>query len=255
MKGSWLPVYALVVDVLDREGRENTMTLDQKWKDTMDAAAKDPKAKEYDAFIAGEVSVYNQALATTPGFKVLDWKWIKAMIWVESGGPTSAAWTQRVMQIGNKDDAAYGVLKSGTEGAELIMTDQLKKDIQTLSIDDPKLNIRAGIAYLLVKLCETTMKSVQDGADKAVYEYIVVPGDSFAQIATRVGTTVDELQAQNPTLHVLHPKDKVKYRKAAIKRVIVGWRAANANSIAARYNGGGDLAYVEKLNYVWPLIH
>lgn len=56
------------------------------------------------------------------------------------------------MQIGNKGDAGYGVLKNASEGSDLIMSDSLKKTVANGSIDTPELNIKSGIAYLYTRM-------------------------------------------------------------------------------------------------------
>lgn len=71
----------------------------------------------------------------------LNWKWIKAMVWVESGGPTNPAWKTRPMQIGNPGDAGLGVLKRGEEGSNLIMDEKLKAGLA--QINTPAVNIKA----------------------------------------------------------------------------------------------------------------
>jgi hypothetical protein len=57
----------------------------------------------------------------------------------------------------------------------------------------------------------------------------------------------------NPSLKVIHPKDKVQYRKAKMQRQITGWRLLTAATLASRYNVG-DSSYAEKLNYVKALL-
>jgi len=92
------------------------------------------------------------------------------------------------------------------------------------------------------------LESVFDAKDTATHEYTVVPGDSFDSISKKVGTTIPALQQLNPTAKVLHAKDVIKYRKAAIKRVLKGWLAFNTKNMAQRYNVG-DQNYAAKLDY------
>ena len=228
------------------------MPLDAKWKQTVDMGIADKAWDEYDALIQAEVDAYQKKFAGTPGFIALDWKLFKAMVWVESGGPSNASWKTRPLQIGNPGDPGYGVLKDGKEAAPLIMLDKLKQDIKTGDINKPELNIRAGIAYALTRLVTSDMKSVDDPKNSKVYDYTVVAGDNFSKIAKDLDTTVESLQKQNPTAHVLKVGQKIKYRKASIQRVITGWSAISTTSLATRYNSG-DPDYKEKLEYVLAL--
>jgi hypothetical protein len=227
------------------------MTLDPAWTRTVDDGIANPAWDEYDTLIQTEVNDYNQRLATTPGFLKIDWKVFKAVVWVESGGPSQAAWKARAMQIGNKGDPGYSVVKEGKEAAPLVMSDKLKQDIKAGDINKPELNIRAGIAYALTRLVTSEMRSVDD-KDPTINEYTVVPGDSLDAIARKVGSTVASLKQLNPTANVLQPKQKLKWRKASIQRVITSWMAANASNLATRYNAG-DKNYKEKMDYVLDL--
>lgn len=225
------------------------MTLSSGWKDTMKAGLTDKRWDEYDALIKAQVADYAKR------FKALenkvDWKIIKAMVWTESGGITSPQWKARTMQIGNSGDPAYAVLKDAQEGSDLVMSAELKLAIKTESIDKPELNIKAGMAYLYTKMVKTLFQSVLDTKDSKPYEYTVVAGDSLDKIAKKVGTTVDELRASNPgSTGIIRAGQKLKYRKAAIIRVITGWREFTVDTIADAYNGGGDSTYAEKLTYI-----
>jgi LysM repeat protein len=226
------------------------MAISQKWKDTVNRGIDDARWDEYDDLIKKEVDGLNRRLAVTPQFHKLDWLFIKAMLWTESGGPDNASWKKRVMQIGNPGDPAYQLMKDGKEGSALIMESTLHNDLKTL-IDNPEVNIRAAIAYLYTRLAKFESKSIPDPNDKTINEYKVIKGDSLSAIASKVGTTVEELYALNPAAKVMiKPGQALKYRKAKMGLTIVGWRIANTWEIANRYNGGGDPNYSGKLNYL-----
>ena len=108
-------------------------------------------------------------------------------------GPTSPAWNAWVMQVGNPGDPALAVLKGATEGADLIMSEQLKKDVVG-KINEPAVNVKAGIAYLVTRLAKSEFQSVLDSVDTKTFDYIVVAGDSLDKIAQKVGSTVDVLK-------------------------------------------------------------
>lgn len=233
-------------------GNCNYNNLNKGWRDTIDGAIADKAWDEYDYIIVSEISECNTRLKIN-----VDWRLIKAMIWVESGGPKSEHWKKRVMQIGNPGDAGSQVIRAGaldnvrtSEGSELVMSKATKTALGTGKFDEPKNNILAGIAYLLTRMASTEWKTVLDTQDPRELEYQVVAGDSFDRIAKKVGTTIDVLQQMNPKSKILHAKDVLKYKKAQIKRLITSWRTFDTATIAARYNTAkGDTNYACKLEY------
>ncbi|WP_260433643.1 LysM domain-containing protein [Burkholderia sp. Bp8998] len=116
----------------------------------------------------------------------------------------------------------------------------------------PAYNIRAGIGYLLMRMANYAIKSVPD-SDNAVYEANVQTGDSIARIARTKGSTVETMQKLNPAAHILRPGQVLKYRKASMRKVIVGWKIITTSSIAASYNVG-DPMYAKKLDHALALI-
>lgn len=225
------------------------MPLSAGWKKTVDDGIANEKWDAYDALIKRQIDEYNTRLAATPGFANLDWKLFKAMLWVESGGPSGRTWTARPMQIGNPGDQGYGALKSGEGASGQIMSDSLKADLKNGNINDPKLNIRAGIAYALTRLVQSEEKSVDDLDDLNIYTYTVIKGDNLWVVASKVGSTVKSLRRQNPTANALKIGQILRYRKAAIRRVITGWRPVTTATLARYYNVG-DSNYAAKLDYV-----
>ena len=155
------------------------------------------------------------------------------------------------MQIGVPTDQGLPVLIKQSEGSDLIMTHEVAMLVRG-QVDTPKANVRAGLAYLFTRMALYEVRSVPSRTDLRVHSYTIRPGDSFALIAKRNGTTIEEIEQRNPRLDPrrLQPGQKVEYRKAARDRVITGWRSFNATTIATRYNGGGDPAYATKLDYV-----
>src|SRR3954447_7508439 len=102
------------------------MATSSKWLDTVGGARTDRRWDGYDTAIKAEVVAYNVRFASSPGYTAVDWLLVKAMVWVESGGPDSPAWNARVLQIGNKGDPAYDALRRGAEGTALVAPDDLK---------------------------------------------------------------------------------------------------------------------------------
>lgn len=230
------------------------MHLAANWIATMDAAIKNPKSALYDAIIKRTVAHYQLRFGKTPGFPALDWRLFKAQLLVESGGPTNPAWSTRPMQIGNPGDAAYGVLRSGVQGSNLIMSVPLKMDISSKSISTPELNIRAAIAYVFTLAAKFHPAQVID--NPKVKHVKVMPGQSLSSIAAAQHTTIQDLVQENPkAAGVLHPGQVLKFQAAHMAIVIAGWKQITPEFLARWYNGGGydgfgDPAYAAKLKYV-----
>lgn len=128
------------------------MALTEEWKRTFDDALTNPQWDQYDDLIRREIEEYNQRFKATPGFRALDWNLAKAILWVESGGPGNPAWTSRAMRIADRGDPGFHVLRGGQESVPAIISDNLRMALSG-DINDPRINIRAGIAYLLTRLC------------------------------------------------------------------------------------------------------
>lgn len=225
------------------------MALSQKWKDTVNQGIKDAVWDKYDDTIKTEVTSYKTRFIKT-SIPTVNWLYLKAMLWTESGGPSNKAWETRPMQIGNPGDPGLKTLKDGAEGSNIIMEKSLHQAIKSNPINEPVINIKAGIAYLYTRMAISEIKSVKDTRDKRIYEYTVVGGDTLVKIAKKKGTTVDELKSMNPqAVALIKPRQKLKYHKAMMDRVIVRWRLFTAQNIAQRYNVG-DPSYAEKLEYL-----
>ncbi len=229
------------------------MALTEEWKRTFDDALTNPQWDQYDDLIRREIEEYNQRFKATPGFRALDWNLAKAILWVESGGPGNPAWTSRAMRIADRGDPGFHVLRGGQESAPAIISDNLRMALSG-DINDPRINIRAGIAYLLTRLALSELQSVDDPINTKLRPYTVQAGDTWPAIAARgeLGTTEQSLRQVNPGVD-LQPGITIQVRKARVKRVITGWRPANMNTLS-RYNGRGDVDFAAKLAYALALI-
>lgn len=58
----------------------------EKWQDTINESRHTSRWNIYDSEIKSIVSQYNNYLSDTPGYRSLDWKIIKAMVWVAKWG-------------------------------------------------------------------------------------------------------------------------------------------------------------------------
>ncbi len=225
------------------------MALTAGFKATMDAAVADKRAADYDATIKAEVDGYTARFGKTPGYAAPDSKLLKAVILIESGGPSKPSWSKRVMQIGNLHDQALLVLKGGADGASVIMGGQLKMDIASKSIDDPILNIQAGIAYAMTRAARFSMVTQLDSPD--AFTHKAKPGESLSVIASHEGTTIEDLQVSNPkAVAMIHPGQILNFHHSHMTSAVTGWRSIDADFMQNRYNGGGDSQYAEKLTYV-----
>jgi hypothetical protein len=225
----------------------------EKWQDGLRKAVGDSKWDAWDCEIQMAVNEYNRHLSGIAGYRSLDWMFIKAMLWTESGAGSSE-WNVKPMRIGVQGDPGLTSLLSGNEGGNLILPQAWRGRLSISSVRvNPTHNIRAGIGYLLMKLANYEYRSVPD-TDTKIYEVAVKAGDSFDKIAKAHGTTIEELKKHNPSANVLQKGQVLKYQKASVKRVIIGWRSISTQAIAQRYNGGGDPNYAKKLDYTLSLI-
>ena len=170
------------------------------------------------------------------------------MVWTESGGPDNQAWKTRPMQIGNPGDPGLAALLGGQEGGDLVLTADQKRSLGQ-GVGTPAANILAGVAYLLMRSGNYQFQSVASTTDLTTYEVTVKPGDSLDKIARANGTTVAMLGSMNPAAKaIIKPGQVLKYRKAAIQKVVTTWQTVNTAFAALRYNKG-DPAYQKKLEY------
>ncbi|WP_420994411.1 LysM peptidoglycan-binding domain-containing protein [Cupriavidus sp. 30B13] len=224
-----------------------------RWREGIDNATGNEKWDMHDCCIRSVVDEFNGHLADQPHYFPLDWHLIKAMIWVETGAG-SPLWEQNPIQMGNPGDPGLNALLDGKEGGDLILPLALRGVLNRGSVStSTKNNIRAGVGYLLMRLADFAIKSIPN-SDRRTYEVKVRPGDNLDRIARMQGTTIEMMKALNPGAHILRPGQTLMYRKASMKKVIVGWKPRTTSNIARYYNGGGDARYAEKLSYVLPLI-
>jgi LysM domain len=233
-----------------------TQGLSQKWMDTVDRALRDPRSNAYDFVLDQEIADYTQRLGGTPGFWPLDRRLFKAMLLVETG-PERSEWTTRPIQIGNAGDPGLGVLRSGRDGAALVMNPGLAHGIEDHlsrnngAFTDPQLNVRAGIAYALTRMVHIGQISRIDPPDQSRHLYIVQPGESLSRISQILGTTMDNLRQNNPGVgDQLRPGDTIGYQRAVMVSLITGWRDMTPTSLMDRYNGNRDAFYARKIQYV-----
>jgi hypothetical protein len=230
------------------------MAIAQGWKQTMDAAVKNKSAADYDSLIKTTLDDYTKRFGIVPQlWRLPDAKLFKAVVLVESGGPANPAWTKRAMQIGNPGDAALSVLRNKAQHSDLIVKAELQSrlaDPKQFSIDDPSLNIQAGMAYAFVRAAMFTTSWLTDSSN--LFSYKVKSRDSLYKIALNEHTGIEQIKTDNPTLaKVLQPGVVLKFHHGHYVTSISGWKPMDAKFFATQYNGGGDLDYAAKVDYVY----
>ncbi|WP_338768619.1 LysM domain-containing protein [Massilia sp. METH4] len=225
----------------------------EMWKDGLIKGVGQAKWHTYDCEIKTSISEFDRHLAGSPGYVIVDWRLVKAMLWVETGAG-HIQWRVKPMQIGVLGDPGLDALLGGKEGGDIIMPPSLKATLDhNAARTIPSYNIRAGIAYLLMRMAKFEFRSVVSD-DPKIYEAPVNRGDSMARIAKVCGTTTDILRQLNPKATILRPGQVLLYRKGAVQRVIVGWLPFAIEDVAKLYNGGGDVRYAEKLSFALKLV-
>ena len=225
----------------------------QKWQDTINLAKTDARWCAHDILINTTVLEFNSRLAKSTGYRPLDKKLVKAIVWVESGGPDNTAWNQRPMQIGNAGDPGLAALLGGKEGGDLVLS-AVQRTTLKAGASGPGPNILAGTAYLLMRAASYAYKSVPDAQDSKVYDVVVKSGDNLEKIAKANASTMEMLKALNPTaISMIKPSQVLKLKKASIEQVITGWTAITTDFAASRYNSG-DAMYKQKLEYCLSLM-
>jgi hypothetical protein len=225
----------------------------EKWQDGINKAVGNPKWDTYDCEIRSAANEFNAQLSGQANYRPLDWQLIKAMLWVETGADKDL-WKSNPMQIGMYNDPGLKALLSGKEGGELILPKTwLPKLTASSARAIPAHNIRAGIGYLLMRLASFATKSVLD-PDSNIYDVTIKDKDSFEKIAKAQGSTVEVMKTLNPAVTILFPGKVLRYQKASMKKVIIGWKPVTTANIAAYYNSGGDTLYTKKLDYALSLV-
>lgn len=242
------------------------MALSKGFTDTMTAAVADPAAADYDDVLKAEIAACAKRFKGTPGFPdPLDWRLFKAQLLVESGGPKGRVWKGRVMQIGNSGDPGLAVVRAAVrgdtahaEGADLVLPADLKSAMKDpkQSIDQPALNLRVALCYLFARMLKGIRDENEIDPTRPPGAHKVIGGESWWSIAGHYGIKVKDLQDLNSSAVTrgLFAGMELHVRWGRHVRELTGWRPFDYATIAARYNGGGDTQYAEKLEFVHKLL-
>lgn len=245
---------------------------------TVDDGLRDPRAFAYDMVILDELrSLADRFCADPPRVAIEGRPWfptprtVRAMIFVETGGPASGKpdFDTFPLQVGKLSaDKALPAMQAGNgapkadQGAGLVPTDAARKILQASTgkhgrgAIQGEANVRLGINYLIM-LQVSAMKSVSTKLVGPALERAIGAGDSFSTLAGRHGSTVEAIAAANEGVdsNRLRLGQKILVPPAEMVPTL-GFDAAIPDTqvpawIARRYNGGRDPAYAEKLRYIF----
>ena len=119
----------------------------EKWQSGIDSATDDARWNAWDCEIRTAVGKHNRHLSGTPGYRLLDWQLVKAMVWVETGA-VNADWNYKPMRIGAPCGAGLSAFLSGKKGGDLILQTAWTRLLTTETVRSiPSPNIRADIGY------------------------------------------------------------------------------------------------------------
>ena len=200
----------------------------------------------YDGHIVLTLAVYaNHLRDAGGGFPFLDWRLVKAQIWVESGA-TDSHWYTAPMQIGVNDDPGLNNLLTSPHG-KLIMPPQFAMALRGGGVAQVgRLNIIAGIGYMLRRLANFGQ----------VRSYTSDPFTAFGgPRRTSTGLPSSPWRPSLPDF-MNRPHVSAEPRQHATYSLgITGWKPFSFAYLAGPgYNGGGDGYYSGKLKFCYDLV-
>lgn len=237
------------------------------WKESISKAVKhDPRWGEYDFLIDEVCLIFNgyHRLSGSAVSKlcsiVIDPGLIKALIRVETGPDAPGqSWGKRPMQIGNLGDKGLddvlGTSPLRRTIFELIVPNEYRYIDFNSVRNNPKENIIAGIAYILMSTCTFAMATfICD--EKVESTQVTRELNNYSVIAKNVGTTVDVLLKMNPDLNPnkLHVGDAVKFNRAERRLFVYSIEKLDCRLLARVYNVNGDARYLDKLNFMYDIL-
>lgn len=210
-----------------------------------------PRWSAHDETIKKAIQSLNERFKGTPGFKPLDWRWVKAMAWQETGA-NSGQWDAKPLQIGNKGDPGLSVVKGGNSADEKAkvkavvpkeLQEELKKGMTA------ELNIKAGVAYLFYIAARPRLKFVTVIDDPTPRTYTLQDKEFPSTVAGKLKTTADVILKDSgltpESVRKLPKKATIKYRLAHTEYQVGGW--GDWEAAIKEYNGGGVKHYLEEV--------
>lgn len=237
------------------------------WKTAMEFSLRnDPRWNKYDSDINEIAAVFNRHFQGSdickPGFFIapsIDKKLIKAIICTETGpAARNRAWDTRPMQIGNIGDLGINDVLSTDgftgENIKLILPEQYRYLSYENIRKQPKENIIAGTAYLLLRACTfATINLIEEG--KPLEVPVTKELNNYERIAKATESTVETIRLLNPRTNpsALRIGQKLLYLKSFKKRVIYSIERLDFNCVSSVYNVNGDASYKDKLEFFFNI--
>lgn len=202
---------------------------------------------DYDDQILQWVTTYNQRFAATSGFVALDWRYVKAMMWLESGGPdySPQGWKTNPMQLSARaGDHGLDVMRVGGEHTDLLISrDQSVRIKKIHKISTPADSFEFGILWLYRKAFQVNLVEITDSPE--IRTHIVAPHEILSKIAKTEETTEESLLRESRLTKEqgdhLRIKQVLHFKKAHREYQISGWQTWKDAIID--YNGGGNPNY------------
>ena len=128
----------------------------------------------YDFDIGSTIGAYNQHLRSTPNYHPVEFRFIKAMIWTETGA-TAEQWNKKPMQIGNPGDPGLKDILTSRQGKLILPLNYQQLLTASNVVTIPLFNIVAGVGYLLKMFAhfgfEATTKLTSQHAVHTVHRF------------------------------------------------------------------------------------
>jgi hypothetical protein len=212
----------------------------------------DDRWSQYDKTVKDIVKSLNDRYKATPGFKSLDWRWVKAMLWQETGA-NNKDWATKPLQIGKAGDPGLSVVKGGNDATErgkvkAVIPKDVSDAVNKGAIT-PELNIKAGVAYLYYRAAFPKLNLVTVDDNLTVKEYELGKDEYPSTVAGKLKTTVDVIMKDSgltaESVKKLPKNAKIKYHPAHTEWQVSGWN--DWESAIKDYNGGGVKTYLEEV--------
>ncbi len=242
-----------------------------RWKNGIFHSSLDQAWNVYDPIIRSAVNIFARFNGGRGSYIPPTWQLIKAVIWVESGGPyySPQAWKSLPMQIGviiggQADPGIKDLIKPTTSVSLVTPPDVLRRFTSVGIRGSAELNILAGLALLHSKFAILLKVSPWPTFGDAAQEM----GLGLAQVGQALTMVQEGLSHDSRRVYSgsrpVHPgfgshrrsspaigKTTREISRPPTNRV-VAWRAFNPVSLYQQYNVG-DAAYIPKLEYCLEL--
>ena len=207
-----------------------------------------PAWSMYDHVIRTCVTDFARFHSGRSGYIAPRWELIKAVIWIESGGPRNSAWKDKPMQIGVRGDLGIVDVTTQPEMGLIIPPDiRVRLNASTIRAD-PAANIQAGLALLHRKMAFLGRRPKTHPPDSSA--------ERLASIDRRLGNTTLVLNhrlARDKTDLTLSSHRRTHGRPQTSESYISAWLPFCPVTIYQRYNIG-DNTYVRKLEHCMKLM-